>query len=408
MTAIVGVLNKHAVAVAADSAVTLGGGRKVHNGANKLFALSKRYPVAIAVYGNSELVGTPWEIVIKKFRKEIGDEFHNSLREYAESFLEFVKNNNYFCNEKEALDCLKANISFTTKNIWGYCQKDSLLLSDFLQNVEKRITSPFKNGFTDSTVSYIVSKTSQELDKACEFLLNNSKGLDKSRLKSILIAMFTREIPMEIPMAIKSGLVFTGYGEEEIFPSLYHYEMGNVINGVSSISGYSPTIINKENPSSICPFAQTDVMTTILDGVAPQIQGIYMDSLMKTFSQIKKELANIISPSNPVLADQVQNLDIEPFGRMFNTLSRHAQRDTYTTPFVRSIAGLEKEDLSEFAESLITLTSLKRKVSPYQETVGGPVDVMIISKGDGIIWMKRKHYFDANKNHHLLSNYYTR
>lgn len=55
MTAIVGVLNKHAVAMAADSAVTLGGGRKVHNGANKLFSLSKHHPVAVAVYGSSEL-----------------------------------------------------------------------------------------------------------------------------------------------------------------------------------------------------------------------------------------------------------------------------------------------------------------------------------------------------------------
>ena len=71
MTAIVGVLNKHAVAIAADSAVTIGG-RKVMNNANKIFALSKYHPVAIAVYGNAELVGTPWEIIIKNFRKQLG------------------------------------------------------------------------------------------------------------------------------------------------------------------------------------------------------------------------------------------------------------------------------------------------------------------------------------------------
>jgi len=28
------------------------------------------------------------------------------------------------------------------------------------------------------------------------------------------------------------------------------------------------------------------------------------------------------------------------------------------------------------------------------ETVAGPIDVAIISKGDGLIWIKRKHYFD--------------
>ena len=41
MTAIVAVLNKHAVAIAADSAVTMGDTHKVVNSANKIFTLSK-------------------------------------------------------------------------------------------------------------------------------------------------------------------------------------------------------------------------------------------------------------------------------------------------------------------------------------------------------------------------------
>ena len=39
MTAIVAVLNKHAVAVAADSAVTMGDTHKVVNSANKIFLM---------------------------------------------------------------------------------------------------------------------------------------------------------------------------------------------------------------------------------------------------------------------------------------------------------------------------------------------------------------------------------
>ena len=72
MTAIVGVLNKHAVAIAADSAVTIGG-KKVFNSANKIFSLSKRAPVAIATYNNANLNNVPWEIVIKEYRKHLGD-----------------------------------------------------------------------------------------------------------------------------------------------------------------------------------------------------------------------------------------------------------------------------------------------------------------------------------------------
>jgi hypothetical protein len=40
------------------------------------------------------------------------------------------------------------------------------------------------------------------------------------------------------------------------------------------------------------------------------------------------------------------------------------------------------------------------------ETVGGPVDVALISKGDGFIWIKRKHYFKAELNPQFFANYY--
>ena len=86
MTAIVGVLNKHAVALAADSAVTLRGGKKVMNTATKLFALSKYHPVAIAVYGNAEFIGTPWEIIIKEYREYLGNKHFANVRMYVDNF----------------------------------------------------------------------------------------------------------------------------------------------------------------------------------------------------------------------------------------------------------------------------------------------------------------------------------
>ena len=39
------------------------------------------------------------------------------------------------------------------------------------------------------------------------------------------------------------------------------------------------------------------------------------------------------------------------------------------------------------------------------ETVGGPIDVAVISKGDGFIWIKRKHYFDPKLNPHFMAKY---
>lgn len=73
---------------------------------------------------------------------------------------------------------------------------------------------------------------------------------------------------------------------------------------------------------------------------------------------------------------------------------------------VSIVAGLPKEELASMAEALVSLTSLRRKVSFGLETVGGPVDVAVISKGDGFIWIKRKHYFDPALNPQFIKNYF--
>jgi hypothetical protein len=81
------------------------------------------------------------------------------------------------------------------------------------------------------------------------------------------------------------------------------------------------------------------------------------------------------------------------------------QSVVYIAPLIRAIGMLSKEDLAEMAESLIYLTYLKRRITFAAESVGGPVDVAIISKSDGFIWVKRKQYIKPEINHHYFSNY---
>ncbi len=65
---------------------------------------------------------------------------------------------------------------------------------------------------------------------------------------------------------------------------------------------------------------------------------------------------------------------------------------------------MPREELALLAEALINLTALRRRASRDAETVGGPTDVAVITKGDGFIWIKRKHYFDAKCNPTFVAN----
>src|SRR5437868_7640877 len=86
VTAEVAILNTLAVALAADSAVTVGtpGNEKIFQGANKIFTLSKHAPVGIMIYGHVEHFGIPWEVLIKDFRSRLGKQKYPLITDYAE------------------------------------------------------------------------------------------------------------------------------------------------------------------------------------------------------------------------------------------------------------------------------------------------------------------------------------
>lgn len=89
MTAEIAIMNKEAIALAADSAVTMTA-LKVFTSANKLFALSKYHPVGIMVYGNAVFMGVPWETIIKIYRNRLGKKRFKTLKEYAKDFIAFL------------------------------------------------------------------------------------------------------------------------------------------------------------------------------------------------------------------------------------------------------------------------------------------------------------------------------
>jgi hypothetical protein len=72
-------------------------------------------------------------------------------------------------------------------------------------------------------------------------------------------------------------------------------------------------------------------------------------------------------------------------------------------PVIESIHSLPRDEMAGMAEAFVELTSMRRKVDSHLDTVGGAVDVAVISKGEGFVWIKRKTYFDAAANGDYLT-----
>jgi len=121
MTAEIVIMNKQAIAVAADSAVTITlqksdkeeRKQKIFVSSNKLFALSKFHPVCIMVYGDTSFMGIPWETIIKLYRKKLEKTDFPLLLDYADSFLKFLES-------RGELFSMSAQHQYFEANVRGY------------------------------------------------------------------------------------------------------------------------------------------------------------------------------------------------------------------------------------------------------------------------------------------------
>lgn len=95
-------------------------------------------------------------------------------------------------------------------------------------------------------------------------------------------------------------------------------------------------------------------------------------------------------------------LDVDAYTDVYIQNMNEYIQTNYIEKLVNTISYLSKEDLADMAESLVRMTYLKRRITSEEESVGGPVDVAVITKGDGFIWLKRKHYFSPELNHHYF------
>ncbi|MGG9109386.1 hypothetical protein [Raoultella ornithinolytica] len=414
MTAEIIVKNPVACALAADSAMTMTGGNsgtvKIFNNAEKIYQLSKHYPVGLMVYNNADFCGTPWELSIRGFRKLHGHEEHSTIKEYLTSFLNFLNSTHDITSlskrEARLRETFKRYLKNTYDDLSQKTLHEALPESDeeALNVIHQRLTSfytsenealernPFFEGFDESDLIDARGFVNNNfLQIAIDIFPNNGDLPDQ--LKTQLINFFTFIICKENVTSLYSGLVFAGFGSDEYYASIITIQiygsfnnkvMYKIINGKCSKS-------DPDN-SVIIPFASEDEVFTFVRGFNNSI----INFMGKTVSQLSDVILENLREKgiNDEISEQkLSSLKDDIIERVQSYCDEH-----FTQKVTNMLTSLSKKDLSYMAESLVNLSAFKLKISDSYETVGGPIDVAIISKTDGFVWIKRKLYFDKNLN----------
>lgn len=424
MTAEVAVVNSTGIALAADSAVTIGS-EKIYNSALKLFSLSKTEPVGVMVYGNATLMGLPWETIIKVYRKELGDRQFATLRQYSEHFFSFL-------TSRENLFDVETQKNWLISNVSGYYHS---ILTELLDSLERSIKE-HGNVDEDTTQREFERIVNERHDRLSS--LSFLEGMDKSfeiqikRTYSVAIKTARgntfNQLPISKPVVTKlnniaamlhsrdafsqstSGIVIAGFGDTELFPCMETTEIAGVINGRVKKKRLEDKciVIEKGGECVVVPFAQDDMVESFMSGLNPSVNAFLTSFLNQAFRKLP-ELLTSGAEGKSLLTDrdlkQYRDDTESLLGDFFSELSKHIQKE-HVAPVMNMVNSLPKDELAAMAESLVNLTAFKRKMTHTLETVGGPIDVAVISKGDGLVWVKRKHYFPRDLNQHFFANYY--
>jgi len=417
MTAEVVVLNKQCVALAADSAITTGD-RKIFNTVNKVFALSKSQPVGIMVYGAAEVMGVPVESVVKEFRRVQGTREYPHLEDYAAAFEDFLRTDKSLFNDSArlhslgdlAVSCIvsiqnKAERKLGQRSGWGSPPREKArkALLDTLAEGEAEVANagPLQIADLQTTRRRIEKQVASALGDAIswlrEYFVVNAETA--RRLRTLVMCHFE----CDVDSGCETGFVITGFGGQEVFPRLRAFELCCSAAGVHKTRRRQEVDISDTLRAQIAPFSQIDVMATFVEGVSPS----YKLAILSFLDVFLREKATQLRDADPPRAQEAQAVDtiaVELRQQVSGLLTRIAQRG-FVAPLMHVVSSMPKEECALLAEALVNLTALKRRASEEAETVGGPTDVAVISKGDGFVWIKRKQYFEAALNPMFTARY---
>ena len=423
MTAEICIMNRLAISLAADSAVTIGyGADKIYTSAEKLFLLAENAPVGLMVYQAADLLDVPWETIIKIYRKRVGRKTFATLQDYVDDFISFLDSERVLFNEESQ----KYFIQEYTTGCFGYLRNaldeqlnkkiekdgtidDSEIRKTFVTVVKNELIEAMKIPLLDNLPEGFYGSIEHQyqsiIDDAREQFFGKLPIYKSTRkdLTKIVIENLIRKNEN----GNHSGMVIAGFGEVEHLPS----QVATIVKGVACNhilcykSGY--TKVKDELSGAIIPFAQQEMVITFMEGIDPDIRSIIEGDTKYLFHGVAEEIFKAVKEQNPEFGDGLHRQVSKNLDTIIEGLITRWKgiRENYASPVVEIVSVLPKDELAAMAESLINLTKFKRRVSMQKETVGGPIDVSVITKGDGFVWVKRRYYFDGKLNPRFMARY---
>lgn len=381
MSSQVVVMNRNGLAMCTDSAVTvpgLQGQSSVYNEGRKLFPVCR--DIGLMTYNLMNHCSVALEDIIQGFKEETGGDRKATLSDCSGDFLKHVSGldipSNFASerNVKWLVHDLERGIRAASGNLEA---RISALLGTVRQ--AEPLFKVEKEAFHKENGDFLTDTLEKHPD-----VYGKPPSANVIRGFSGLCC---EAVSRSFSSNVFSGLVFAGYGKSEFFPCVEHWTIDGVYKGKLRYwkDKKSSHDMNQERNAlaHIIPFAQRDVTDLVLAGFD---KGITNDLRRLINDLVRKFLNNSLNNGEAGMKVDKENIFV---GEAVISAINHMMIQNSET-FLKRVSQLPKNELAEMARTLVKVTSVRRMIDRDLRTVGGPVNVGVISKSDGFVWLPER------------------
>ena len=410
MTAQIALLNGLCASVASDSLVTVGRGDNVRTmkTADKMFDTGPGHSVAVLHSGSTHFMQVHFEVLMTEWRRSLGDPLP-TLADYATSYCDWLVEQKHLFGEESQdlmltwlLDDVYLSIHgeltrrLEADNLvnepWDTIDVKATVNSVVTARAEALAGHDLLPGMdVDSAVAWVHERTDR-ISASCAGVFNDvprTESADRILLEEIPQLVVTRAEPWDI----ESTVAFVGYGAHDTFPSYTSVIITGVVNDTLMVRPFKDAQITAHCHSIVTTFGQDEAVQTFL-------RAYNYDFLAAAHRRLDSVLDDLLDSDAvaPAVAEGAEGAADEGEVRDARSTYHQALDDdfkelswkSFVSPMLDTISVLPRADMIRMAESLVEVQALRAASSADLPSVGGPIDLVLITRDEGVQWVRRK------------------
>lgn len=419
MTSQIAVFNLECVAIASDSVLTVSNGRQERtlSSSEKVFDLGAGHKILAVASGEARFMKVPWTLLLREWSIRLTEPL-GSVADYANDLVGWLQSQDTLFPEEEQerffgwqlrdyyLAARRQILNELAERELEDAPWDALdvqkCVNEIVQaNVDRLRERAFLTGTDEARNAMRVATDIDVIPPAFDFVFDDVPRTSEADelLKLHIPALI---LGRHEPFSYDSVIALIGYGANDLFPGHQVIEFHGMVAGEVRCWWWKPKAVSPSGSTMITPLAQTDAISTFLQAYHDD----FLDQAHRTLDAVLDVHLVEDEPEPASVHDHVTLGDIDddeefdeakaaPTARQIahdrlNDDFESLSWERFVSPMLSTVDALPRADMARMAESLVGIQALRAASMGTQPTVGGPIDVAVISRAHGVQWLRRK------------------